>query len=328
LGIEFDKSGNWLNALQKNVGKCKKSMGHLYSLTDNPDQGLNVGQLAELWGLFARPCLLYGSEIWSTLSDSALETMEVTQTMAGRQMLGKSGDSNIIRAAVYGDLGWMSVKSHLRLAKLRFFGRLLRLPGNRLVKRVFLLSSSNFSKSLATLPLADVPTSWCKEMFQILIDLGLKTWWTQPLPDSLLLSANAFKREAKKYVHRLDAAEWKLDIDEPPVPQTGLSAKEHYHRIKIQKGPERFLVEGDRKSALFEFYLRARNFGLNARTQHGLPGPPALARKSCLLCNLNCIEDEEHFILTCSAYAFSRHFMWSNIEGNLIQHAAARVELT
>jgi hypothetical protein len=58
LEIEFDKSGNWFNALQRNVGRCKKSMSHLDSLTDISDQGLNVGQLSELWGLFARPRLL------------------------------------------------------------------------------------------------------------------------------------------------------------------------------------------------------------------------------------------------------------------------------
>jgi hypothetical protein len=62
-------------------------MGHLYSLTDDPaddpDQGLDVGHLAETWGLFARSRLLYGSDIWSAPSASALESLEVAQTMAG-----------------------------------------------------------------------------------------------------------------------------------------------------------------------------------------------------------------------------------------------------
>jgi hypothetical protein len=89
-------------------------MGHLYSLTDDPDQGLDVGHLAEIWGLFARSQLLYGSEIRSAPSASALESLEVAQTMAGRQILGKPGNSNIIREAIYGNLGWLSIKSYLR----------------------------------------------------------------------------------------------------------------------------------------------------------------------------------------------------------------------
>jgi hypothetical protein len=124
---------------------------------------------------------------------------------------------------VYVELGWMSVKSHLRLAKLRFFGHLLRLPGDRrrLVKRVFLLSSSNFSNSLATLPLADVPISWCKEMFQILVDLGLKTWLTQPLPDSLLLISQCIQA-------RSHAKNVSIDL----MLQNGnlISRNRHYHK--------------------------------------------------------------------------------------------------
>jgi hypothetical protein len=116
LRIEFDKAGKWLNMLRHNTEKCRSSMGHLHSLIDEDNFSLPDGQLAELWGLFARSRLLYGSEVWSTHSASALEKLEVTQAMAGRQILGKSGSSNIIREAVLGDLGWMSVKSHLRLA--------------------------------------------------------------------------------------------------------------------------------------------------------------------------------------------------------------------
>jgi hypothetical protein len=111
-------------------------MGHLYYLTDDPNQGLDVAHLAEIWGLFARSCLLYGSEIWSAPSASALESLEVAQTMAGRQILGKPGNSNITREALYGDLGWLSIRSYLRSSKLRFFGRLLRLPNDRLAERV------------------------------------------------------------------------------------------------------------------------------------------------------------------------------------------------
>lgn len=140
LGIEFDKSGNWLKMLKRGTEKCRSSMGHLHTLVDEDSLSLPVGQLAELWGLFARSRLLYGSEVWAAPSATALEKLEVLQAMAGRQLLGKSGGSNIIRAAVLGDLGWMSIKSHLRLSKLRLFGRLMILPQDSLAKRVFLFS--------------------------------------------------------------------------------------------------------------------------------------------------------------------------------------------
>jgi hypothetical protein len=55
LGIDLDKSANWLLALRDIVGNCRQSMGHLYFLTDDPDQGLDVGHLAKIWGSLHAP---------------------------------------------------------------------------------------------------------------------------------------------------------------------------------------------------------------------------------------------------------------------------------
>jgi hypothetical protein len=87
-------------------------MGHLHTLNEEDNLSLPAGQLAELWGLFARSRLLYGSGLWSATSVSALKTcLEVTQAMAGRQFLGKAEDANIVREAILGDLGWIQQSS-------------------------------------------------------------------------------------------------------------------------------------------------------------------------------------------------------------------------
>jgi hypothetical protein len=140
-------------------------------LIDEDNLSLPIGQLAELWGLFARSRLLYGSEVWSVPSASALEKLEVTQAMAGRQILGKSGSANIIREpAVLGDLGRMSIKSHLRLAKLRLFGRLQMLPNSSLAKKVHLFAKNRFSQAILSVPAADVPACWCSDVYVALKD--------------------------------------------------------------------------------------------------------------------------------------------------------------
>jgi hypothetical protein len=108
-------------------------------------------------------------------------------------------------------------------------------------------------------------------------------------------------------------------LNEPPIAQTGLSAREHYKRLTETKAREPYLYTGDRKLALFKLYLRPRSFGLNARTQHGNPGPLIDARKACSLCDSQYREDELHSILVCPAYASARRLMWLNIEGNLLQ---------
>jgi hypothetical protein len=285
LGIKFDKLANWLlEALCNNVEKCRQSTGHLYSLTDDPDQGLEVGHLAEIWGLFARSRLLFGSEIWSAPSASALESLEVAQTMAGRQILGKPGNSNISREALYDKLGWLSIRSYLRLTKLCFFGCLLCLPNDPLPKCVFLLSAARFDSCRRLKPLFDLPDSWCKDTFTILCELSLQSWWSSSIPFHLA-SSLAFKRTIKSHVSKLDQLERKAALNEPAIAQTELSAHKHYKRLKEQKSREPYLYTGDRKSALFKFYLRSRTFGLDAQIQHGDSGPLTDARKAFSLCD-------------------------------------------
>lgn len=72
LGIDFDKSGNWLVMLRHSIDRCRSSMGHLHTLVDADSFSLPIlQQLATLWGLFARSRLLYGAEVWSSHSASS-----------------------------------------------------------------------------------------------------------------------------------------------------------------------------------------------------------------------------------------------------------------
>jgi hypothetical protein len=136
---------------------------------------------------------------------------------------------------------------------------------------------------------------------------------------SHLASPLAFKRAIKTHVSKLDQLEWKAALNEPAIAQTGLSAREHCKRLKESKIRERYLYTGDRKSTLFKFYLRSRTLGLNARTQHGDPGPLTDARKACSLYDSQHREDKMHFVLVCPAHTSVRRLMWLNIEGNLLQ---------
>lgn len=172
LGIDFDKSGKWLSVLKRGTEKCRGSMGHLHTLIDEDNLSLSVGQLAELWGLFARSRLLYGSEVRSAPSATTLEKLEVTQAMAERQILGKSGSANI-REAVLGDLCWMTIKSHLRLVKLRLFDQLQVLPASSLAKRVHLFARNRFAQATLAMPASELPVFRCSDVYAALKDLSL-----------------------------------------------------------------------------------------------------------------------------------------------------------
>lgn len=311
---------DWLNMLKRCTEKCRNSMGHMHSMIEEDTLAPPVEQVADLWGLFARSRLLYGSEVWSAHSPTALDKLETVQAMAGRQILGKSGKSNVLTAAVLGDLGWMSIKSCLRLAKVRLFGRLQMLPASSLPGRqVHAIAKARFDLFERSLPLEQRTSSWSNNVYCALEDLNLTDFWTQGLPQALATPL-AFKRQVKRHVRLLDAEEWRQSLESLPTDVDAHVAplpRELYRQVKPAYGAEAYLGQGDRKSALLKFYLRSGNFGLFHRIEHGNISVDLFARKSCKLCFSGAVEDEEHFLIHCPAYIRSRSIMWLNIEGNL-----------
>jgi hypothetical protein len=199
------------------------------------------------------------------------------------------------------------------------------LPDESLARQVYAFAKARFDNFDLIHPTLDRPASWCNDVYTALQELKLTHFWTQGLPPTLLLSACAFKREAKRHVRLLDIDEWHASLQRPStlVPGDGtfvhFSARAHYHAMKAAYGAESYLNQGDRKSALFKFYLRSGNFGLDARIHHGPPTPATSPSKSCKLCSGHLIEDEEHSLLHCPPFSKSRRIMWLNIESNLFQ---------
>ncbi|GAQ93054.1 hypothetical protein KFL_012740010 [Klebsormidium nitens] len=93
LGIHFEKSGLWKKMLSVNLDKANKAYKQLYQIGYG-DSGLQIGQSAELWNLFARPKLLYGAEVWTRTSlycrqqpakKRGAESAKVSEQIAGKE---------------------------------------------------------------------------------------------------------------------------------------------------------------------------------------------------------------------------------------------------
>jgi hypothetical protein len=61
-----------------------------------------------------------------------MKELEQLQAQAAKKAFGKAAAATVIAEAAVGDLGWLSIKSQIIEAKLRFYGYLSRLPEKRL----------------------------------------------------------------------------------------------------------------------------------------------------------------------------------------------------
>ena len=110
----------------------KTRIFHLYQI-GFAEAGLQIGQSAFLWKLFANPRLLYGVESWPVSPLRARKNWKVLNFKVRAESLGKKYHRTTVNEALRGDLEWLSVKSQVALAKLKYYGHLCRLPQERLL---------------------------------------------------------------------------------------------------------------------------------------------------------------------------------------------------
>ena len=118
-------------------------------------------QLQDLvWRQVVSPALTYGAEI-QTPTPSLLKEMEALQRDLGRRIL--RGHANPAAPSVSGDLGWLDPKMIFHTRSMTFWGRLLNMPQDRLVGRVFKVFQN-----------VSPPLPWFQYVQQTLDEYGIK----------------------------------------------------------------------------------------------------------------------------------------------------------
>ena len=100
-------------------------------------QSISVKAAVRSWEALVLPLLEYGCEIWG--EGKWRETDKLQQYM-GRRILGVS--SRTSHAVVRGELGWQRLEARRDLARLRFWGKIVLMSEDRLVKKVYRIRKS------------------------------------------------------------------------------------------------------------------------------------------------------------------------------------------
>ena len=94
---------------------------------------MSYSTYTKLFDSCVTPVLDYSSGVWGF---SKYNCLEAIQNRAIRIYLGVHKFAPTL--ALQGDMGWMSTENRQCLSVLRFWNRLLKLPDNRLTKRIFI----------------------------------------------------------------------------------------------------------------------------------------------------------------------------------------------
>ena len=129
---------------------------------------MTVRGLPNLWCALIRPYLEYGAEVWPSERDNLWPEAELIWRKMAKRILGCS--KRTPDEVLQGELGWMTLFGRRMLLRLFFWAKILRMPANSWVKRVYLAGRRLVEAIPAT-------SSWCSLTRKWLRQLGLGQYW-------------------------------------------------------------------------------------------------------------------------------------------------------
>jgi hypothetical protein len=284
LGVIFKANLSW--ALMK-TAVMRRARQRMALVAKAMATGLASDASLKLWQTMIRPVLEYAVETWGLLKWPEAERLQLEM---GRLILGVR--TSTASSAVRGELGLWRMSARIQFAVLRWWGKLVSLPRDRIVYRVFRWRKDHIRHNRP---------SFCAFVRDLLTNLQLgDVWLSEEVGD--LKAWNALIRE-------------KIDREENKFFVADLLAHPKLRTYRLFK---KVLRREDYLTLIPSFDLRRemarlRTGASDLRIESGRWTGTQELDRLCWVCGQGAIENEEHFLLECVSYEDLRIQMFSSI---------------
>ena len=161
----------------------------------------------------------YACEIWG---DGKWREADELQHDMGKRILGVSKRTS--NAVVRGELGWHRLEARRDLARLRFWGKIVLMSEDRLVKRVYRVRK-------AAVDQGGDKKNWCYRTKVLLEQLGLGQVWAS---EQIGASQAGWISQVKAVIKDREQKLWRLEVEHKPKLRL-------YANLKTNLEPELYL---------------------------------------------------------------------------------------
>jgi len=270
LGLTLSSNGNFYKA-QKNLSN--QALKALYSLNSLFDyMPLDISDRLKLFDSLVSPILNYSSEVWGFHLAGDVENIHLKFLKRNLRVHSKT-----CNAAVYGEFARFPLIVIRKIRIIKYWCRILKSPNTLMFKLMYM--TDNNGKFVNT---------WSKNVINLLSNLGYGyLWFTQNVSNATLNSL--VQRIKDQYIQQ-----WNSDIFE-------FSRLETYRIFKTTFECEQYLscINNIKfLSALARFRCSAHRLAI----EEGRYKKQERNLRICNKCNMNVVENEYHFLLTCPFY--------------------------
>ena len=225
------------------------------------------------------PIVDYCSSVWGY---NSADSGNKIQYRAIRYFLGVHPKAPLL--ALEGDIGWMSCKTRHNVNMIRLWNRYINMNDTRLTKRVFLWDY-------------EMCKNWCLEVKQIFNSIEYHSVFEdKEICDIKTVQSRLVDK--RNYV-------WKESLPQKPKLRTYVKFKENIYTESYVKN----CVHRRRRSLLAQFRLGILPLHIETGRFRG----KSLEERVCLLCGNGDIENEIHFVCSCSIYNNLRRELYSKL---------------
>ena len=227
------------------------------------------------------PILMYGSEV--LFIGKEILDFDTIHLSFLKNMLGVKQQTTSV--TIYGDTGRYPLFLKQQILALKYWIRLISLPRSCYLRIVY--------NSLASLDFIG-ETNWCSHIRSLLFRTNHRDVWENHRVEN----ANRLIKQVKLYLNNTYKVDWSIKARNSIKLRT-------YIKLKFEHSLEEYLFyipDTRRMKAL----SRLRMSSHIERGRHVKPQKLPLEQRICQRCTSNSIDDEIHFLITCSYFATQR----------------------
>ena len=168
LGVIISRNLNDHMQFENVLKKGNRLTAYIKSVIDNFDNFSRVYYGDILWRTIALPSINFGSDVWCSVSKSDIDKLERLQLQMARYIL--KAPMNTPRSALYGELGWMPIKTMHDISRVKYFDRLIKMDSCRWPKLLL-----NAKIELNCEP-KDIRFKFLNVFLMFLLNVSLKTY--------------------------------------------------------------------------------------------------------------------------------------------------------
>ena len=310
LGFWVNEHWDMVESVNHVITNANRSLSRLISKSRSAG-GFPYSAFTKLFQSLVVTVVDYSAGLWGFKFHSKIQ---VIQNRAMRFFLNVN--MNVPIAALQGEMGWVPMRVHIRLAVLRLWHRLCTLPDGRLTEDLFRWSCNLADRGVQ---------NWAADARDLFKEIQFN-------PDLMLFNRKDFLDSAWDALTDSELQEWKRSLWTFPRGSETTGRLRLYREIKPLPMAEAFVtgpIPADWRRVMAA--LRMGCLPLEVETgRFGCAARP-LQQRICKLCSTD-VENEEHFLLHCHALKEERKDLFNAMcktEGNklLYLNATAKVLL-